>query len=77
MIASSGDSGATACYGEYKCDRPAQQDALAVNYPASSAYVTGVGGTEISAADDVVGMYWTHGNHIRYHREDFGHSMDS
>lgn len=58
VIAASGDSGSTACYG-YTNLTTAQQDALTVNYPASSAYVTGVGGTGISATDDAVGTYWT------------------
>jgi len=65
VLASSGDSGATGCYGYTGMTdsgttfTTAMQDALTVNYPASSAYVTGVGGTEISAADDAVGTYWT------------------
>lgn len=58
VVSASGDSGATACYG-YTNLTTAQQAAEVVNYPASSAYVTGVGGTEISAADDAVGTYWT------------------
>jgi subtilase family serine protease len=58
VIASSGDSGATGCYG-YSGLTNAQMGELAVNYPASSAYVTGVGGTEISSTNDVVGTYWT------------------
>lgn len=59
VVAASGDQGATACYG-YEPDglSTAQADALVVNYPASSAYVTGVGGTEITAANDAVGTYW-------------------
>ncbi|WP_058186786.1 protease pro-enzyme activation domain-containing protein [Terracidiphilus gabretensis] len=58
VIASSGDSGATGCYGF--TDLPtATQNGVAVNYPASSAYVTAVGGTEITAANDQVGMYWS------------------
>jgi len=48
VMAASGDSGSTACYG-YTNLTTAQQEAVAVNYPASSAYVTGVGGTEIQA----------------------------
>jgi subtilase family serine protease len=64
VVASSGDSGATACYGYTGTTdggttwTTAMQDALAVNYPASSAYVTGTGGTEITAANDAVGQYW-------------------
>lgn len=64
VVSSSGDSGATSCYGYTGTTdsgatwTTAMQDALAVNYPASSAYVTGVGGTGISTADDAVGKYW-------------------
>jgi subtilase family serine protease len=50
VMAASGDSGSTACYG-YTNLSTAQQEAIVVNYPASSAYVTGVGGTEAPAAD--------------------------
>ncbi|MGA2249611.1 protease pro-enzyme activation domain-containing protein [Terracidiphilus sp.] len=57
VIAASGDSGATACYADTDLSTTLQ-DGLAVSYPASSAYVTGVGGTEITAADDAVGTYW-------------------
>ena len=57
MIASSGDSGSTGCYG-FTSLTTAQQEALAVNYPASSAYVTAAGGTEITEATDVTGPYW-------------------
>jgi subtilase family serine protease len=64
IIASSGDSGSTACYGYTGTTdggttfTTAMDEALAVNYPASSEYVTGVGGTEITAANDQVGTYW-------------------
>jgi subtilase family serine protease len=58
VVAASGDSGATACYGEGNLTS-AQQGASVVSYPASSAFVTGVGGTEISTANDVVGQYWS------------------
>jgi subtilase family serine protease len=56
FLASSGDQGSTSCYGATDSSgNPlpiATQQALAVNYPASSQYVTGVGGTEIPQADD-------------------------
>lgn len=56
FISSSGDQGSTSCYGATDTSgNPlpiATQQALAVNYPASSEYVTGVGGTEIPKADD-------------------------
>jgi subtilase family serine protease len=61
VVSASGDSGATACYG-YTNLTTQQQNAETVSYPASSAYVTGVGGTEISSADDVVGQYWSGAN---------------
>ncbi len=62
VISASGDEGSSACF----ISNPAQtgdptltvQESLAVNYPASSQYVTGVGGTEITSADDKVGTYW-------------------
>jgi len=59
ILASSGDSGSTACAGNTSLTT-AQQEALAVNYPASSEYVTGMGGTEITSADDVAtnSTYW-------------------
>src|SRR5579863_4007600 len=54
VVAASGDQGSTACSGDTTNGlTTAQQFALAVNYPASSAYVTGIGGTEITAADGV------------------------
>jgi subtilase family serine protease len=59
VIVASGDDGSTACYGD-KSLTTAQQEALVVDYPASSAYVTGLGGTEFSA-DDVSSSnttYW-------------------
>lgn len=58
VISSSGDSGSTACFGNTNLTT-AQQQSLAVNYPASSPYVTGVGGTEITSANDQVGTYWS------------------
>lgn len=61
VLAASGDQGSTACYGDTALTT-AQQQALAVNYPASSQYVTGVGGTEIDAnvsgADTAGSAYW-------------------
>jgi subtilase family serine protease len=50
IIVASGDNGSTDCYGS-KDLTTAQQEALAVDYPASSAYVTGMGGTEFPATD--------------------------
>ena len=52
IIASAGDDGSTSCYGDTSAGlSTAQQEALAVNYPASSEYVTGLGGTEFPTAD--------------------------
>jgi subtilase family serine protease len=57
VISSAGDLGSTDCSGIAGLTTT-QQEALAVDYPASSAYVTGVGGTEITAANAAVGTYW-------------------
>ena len=54
IVAASGDDGSTACYADVTSSTAtitAQEKALAVSYPASSAYVTAVGGTEFSSAD--------------------------
>jgi subtilase family serine protease len=58
-VTASGDQGSTACSGDTQLTT-AQQETVSVNYPASSAYVTGIGGTEISAADSVStnSTYW-------------------
>lgn len=61
VVAASGDSGSSACYiSPTSTALPvATQEELAVSYPASSQYVTGVGGTEITSANDVAGnQYW-------------------
>ena len=58
ILASTGDQGSTACSGDTNGLTQAQQNALAVNYPASSPYVTGVGGTEISDANATSSTYW-------------------
>ena len=61
VMSAAGDAGSTDCYGISGLTT-AQQEALAVDYPASSPYVTGMGGTEISnanAAYDTQGTaYW-------------------
>ena len=49
VMSSSGDSGSTSCYGDGTST--ANQEQVAVGYPASSDYVTGIGGTEFPAAD--------------------------
>lgn len=50
IIASSGDDGSTSCY-QFTDLTTAQRNALAVSYPASSAYVTALGGTMFPAED--------------------------
>jgi subtilase family serine protease len=50
LVAASGDDGSTDCFGTVGLTT-AQQEALAVDYPASSPYVTGMGGTQVSTAN--------------------------
>ena len=57
VVASSGDLGATACEAEGQQNQGPAAHGLAVQYPASSAYVTSVGGTMFSDAD--AGTFWT------------------
>jgi hypothetical protein len=52
IVAAAGDDGSTDCYGITNLTT-AQQEAQAVDYPASSPYVTGLGGTEISQANAI------------------------
>ena len=62
VVASSGDQGSTACSGDTQNGlTTAEQFALAVDYPASSGNVTGVGGTAITAANDTSSntTYWS------------------
>jgi subtilase family serine protease len=63
VLVASGDQGANACSGDTHLTA-AQQQAVAVNYPASSAFVTGMGGTEISAANSssTNTTYWAGGS---------------
>ena len=61
VIAATGDQGSTACSGDTQNGLSQTQEfALAVNYPASSPNVTGMGGTEIAAANSVStnSTYW-------------------
>jgi subtilase family serine protease len=61
VVAASGDTGSTACYDPTtKNPVTAAMEVLAVNYPASSAYAVGVGGTEFPAADVAASntTYW-------------------
>ncbi len=61
IVAASGDSGSTACFISPTTTNPTLtvQQALAVNYPSSSQYVTAVGGTEISQSNSA---YYTQGS---------------
>src|SRR6201996_8582576 len=62
IVASSGDSGATACarYTSSQGVSTTQQQALAVDFPASSPYVTAVGGTQMAPGTFAAGTssYW-------------------
>jgi subtilase family serine protease len=62
LVASAGDSGSTACayYTSAEGVTQAQQQALAVDFPASSPYVTAVGGTQMAAGTFGAGnsSYW-------------------
>jgi subtilase family serine protease len=53
VLAASGDDGSTDCYIGENTNDPSQsvQQSIAVDYPASSPYVTGMGGTEVSPAN--------------------------
>ena len=50
MIAAAGDNGSTDCFG-YSNLTTSEQEALGVDFPASSQYVTGMGGTEFPSTD--------------------------
>lgn len=50
VLSAAGDDGSTDCYANTS-DAQTVREQLAVDYPASSQYVTAVGGTEFSAAD--------------------------
>jgi len=62
ILAASGDTGSTACFdpGGSSTLTTVQQEALAVNFPASSIYVTGIGGTEFPSSDVAASnsTYW-------------------
>jgi Pro-kumamolisin, activation domain/Bacterial Ig-like domain (group 3)/Subtilase family len=63
VIAAAGDNGSTDCFGDTDLSST-QQQTLAVDFPASSQYVTGMGGTEFPAADVAAAntTYWTAAN---------------
>jgi len=50
LVAASGDDGSTDCFNTAGLSTE-QQEALAVDYPASSPYVTGMGGTQVSTTN--------------------------
>jgi subtilase family serine protease len=62
IVASSGDSGSTSCAPESNASgiTPAIQQSVAVSFPASSPYVTAVGGTQLVPGTFAVGntQYW-------------------
>jgi subtilase family serine protease len=53
VMVAAGDTGSTACFADLTTNTTptSEEEELAVNYPASSAYVTAMGGTEFPAAD--------------------------
>lgn len=53
IVVASGDTGSTACYADLTTNSTpnSQEEELAVNYPASSAYATALGGTEFPSSD--------------------------
>ena len=51
ILSASGDDGSTDCFTNGTAPSQTVQESLAVDYPASSPYVLGVGGTEISQAN--------------------------
>jgi hypothetical protein len=54
VIAAAGDDGSTDCYGITDLTT-AQQEAVIADFPSTSQYVTGLGGTEFPTADVVAG----------------------
>ncbi|HKW16672.1 MAG TPA: protease pro-enzyme activation domain-containing protein [Terriglobales bacterium] len=63
IVAAAGDSGSTDCSGVSGLSA-AQQQALGVDFPASSQFVTGMGGSEFSSADVAAGntQFWQAAN---------------
>ena len=63
LMSAAGDDGSTDCFEDTNLNNTTEEEALAVDYPASSPNVTGVGGTEISQASttyETAGSeYWT------------------
>ena len=62
FFAASGDDGPATCdINDPSAEVTSAVGGLAVSYPASSAYVTGVGGTEFNEGG---GSYWSSGNNV-------------
>ncbi len=59
VVSASGDEGSTDCYQDTSLS-VAQREAVSVDWPASSQYVTGMGGTEFPTASVAIGntTYW-------------------
>lgn len=59
IVAAAGDDGSTSCFGAQGASTTVQQTP-SVSYPASSDYVTGIGGTEFPSADVAASndTYW-------------------
>lgn len=60
IVSAAGDLGATDCDSSATTDQATQ--GLAVDMPASSPYVTGMGGTEFAADVSAPGTYWNSSN---------------
>jgi hypothetical protein len=64
IISAAGDQGSSGCYGEYASADLTDNQQLAIIYPAGSANVTAMGGTEIptASAASTNFTYWTTAN---------------
>ncbi len=70
ILSASGDDGAAGCdYSTTSRTSYAATQGLAVDYPASSAYVTGVGGTSYSGDVTSLSTYWGSSNDTNYGNE--------
>ncbi|NYF79949.1 protease pro-enzyme activation domain-containing protein [Granulicella arctica] len=58
VVGPAGDTGATDCDDSDTTEPPSATLGLAVDFPASSPFVTAVGGTEFSEGADTAGQYW-------------------
>ncbi len=70
ILSASGDDGAAGCdYSTSSRNSYAATQGLAVDYPASSAFVTGVGGTSFSGDVTSLSSYWGSSNDTNYGNE--------